>query len=177
MRDERDRQESAQNGIPSSSDTAPPGRQKSFRTSDPTSELGMLSELTGFALRRAQLLVFARFAQSVGDKTVTPQRFAMLELIGTSPGLQQAQLAGALVLSPPAATVTIDYWEERGCVERRSEPRDRRSNGIHITPHGREVLTALEQQVLAHDRELTARLTDGEIEELRRLLAKVYSED
>jgi hypothetical protein len=35
----------------------------------------------------------------------------------------------------------------------------------------------LEQQVLAHDRELTARLTDGEIEELRRLLAKVYSED
>ena len=174
MKDSGDRQQGAPNGIPSSSETAPSGRQKTFRPFDPTPELGLLSELTGFALRRAQLLVFARFAQSVGDKIVTPQRFAMLELIGTSPGLQQAQLAGALGLSPPAATVTIDYWEERGCVERRSDPRDRRSNGIHITLNGREVLTALEQQILAHDRELTVRLTEGEIKELRRLLAKIY---
>lgn len=135
----------------------------------------MLSRLTGFGLRRAQLLVFSRFARSVEDKTVTPLRFSMLALIGANPGLQQAQLAQALGLSRPTATVTIDYWQRRHCLERRSDPRDRRSNGIHITPEGRGALAALQKVVLAHDRELTDHLADGEVEELRRLLEKLYS--
>jgi DNA-binding MarR family transcriptional regulator len=149
-------------------------RRKSFKPFDPALDFGVLPQLTGFGLRRAQLSDFSRFAKSVGDKTVTQLRFSMLALIGANPGLQQAQLAQALGLSRPMATVTIDYWEERACVERRSHPRDRRSNGIHISPQGREVLSELQRRVLAHDRNLTERLTNGEVKELRRLLAKIY---
>jgi DNA-binding MarR family transcriptional regulator len=145
-----------------------------FKPFDPALDFGVLSQLTGFSLRRAQLFVYGRFAKAVGDKTVTPLRFSMLELIGANPGLQQAQLAEALGLSRPTATLTIDYWEERGFVERRSDPRDRRSNGIHITPRGRQALSALQRLVLAHDRSITSRLTNGEAEELHRLLARVY---
>jgi len=157
------------------SGTPQAGRRESFRPFDPALDFGVLSELTGFGLRRAQLLVFSRFARAVGDKTVTPLRFSMLALIGANPGLQQAQLAQALGLSRPTATVTIDYWQKRRCVRRRSDPRDRRSNGIHITAEGSTVLSALQRLVLAHDRELTEHLTDKEVRELRRLLEKVYS--
>jgi DNA-binding MarR family transcriptional regulator len=149
-------------------------RRKSFKPFDPALDFGVLPQLTGFGLRRAQLSDFSRFAKSVGDKTVTQLRFSMLALIGANPGLQQAQLAQALGLSRPMATVTIDYWEERDCVERRSHPRDRRSNGIHISPQGREVLSELQQLVQAHDRNVTERLTAREVQELRRLLAKIY---
>jgi len=150
-------------------------RRESFRPFDPALDFGVLSELTGFGLRRAQLLVFSRFTKSVGDKTVTPLRFSMLALIGANPGLRQAQLAEALGLSRPTATATIDYWEGRCCVERRSDPRDRRSNGIHITQEGSAVLSTLQKVVLTHDRELTEHLSDREVKELRRLLEKVYS--
>jgi len=151
-----------------------PGRE-SFRPFDPTLDFGVLSELTGFGLRRAQLRAFSRFAKAVGDKTVTPLRFSMLALIGANPGLQQAQLAQALGLSRPTATLTIDYWEERRCVQRRSDPRDRRSNGIHITAEGSGMLSVLQRIVRSHDRELTEQLTDDEVTELRRLLEKIYS--
>jgi DNA-binding MarR family transcriptional regulator len=163
-----------QDSRPAESRTAQSRRPKSFKPFDPALDFGVLPQLTGFGLRRAQLSDFSRFAKSVGDKTATQLRFSMLALIGANPGLQQAQLAEALGLSRPMATVTIDYWEKRGCVERRSHPRDRRSNGIHISPQGREVLAGLQQLVLAHDRHLTERLTDGEVTELRRLLAKIY---
>ena len=159
---------------PAESPTAQSRRRKSFKPFDPALDFGVLPRLTGFGLRRAQLSDFSRFARSVGDKTVTQLRFSMLALIGANPGLQQAQLAQALGLSRPMATVTIDYWEERGSVERRSHPRDRRSNGIHISAKGRKVLSALQRLVLVHDRTLTERLTVGEVRELRRLLAMIY---
>ena len=172
---DRKRQKSSRKAAPAVATTERKGRRKTFKPFDPALDLGLLSKLTGFAVRRAQLRVFSRFARSVGDKSVTPQRFSMLEVIGANPGLQQSQLAGVLGLSRPAATVTIDYWQTRHCVERRSDPKDRRSNGIYITPHGREVLRELEEQVLAEDRGLTSRLSDAEIGRLRRLLEKIYS--
>lgn len=172
---DRQRQKSPKKAVPAAADAARDRRRKSFKPFDPALDLGVLSALTGFAVSRAQIRVFSHFARSVGDKSVTPQRFSMLEVIGANPGLQQSQLADELGLSRPAATVTIDYWQERRCVERRSDPRDRRSNGIYLTPDGRKVLSELEEQVLAHDRELTARLTGGEIEQLCRLLEKIYS--
>jgi DNA-binding MarR family transcriptional regulator len=172
---DRNRRKSPGKAAPAAATTERKGRRKTFKPFDPALDLGLLLQLTGFAVRRAQLRVFSRFARSVGDKSVTPQRFSMLEVIGANPGLQQSQLAGVLGLSRPAATVTIDYWQARHCVERRSDPKDRRSNGIYITPQGREVLEELEAQVLAHDRDLTARLTAGQIRQLCQLLEKIYS--
>ena len=150
-------------------------RRKTLRLFDPKLDYGLLPALTGFRLRRASVIDFSFFGEASGDATITPLRFSMLELIGANPGLQQVQIAQALGLSRPAVSVTIDFWEQRGCVERRSAPGDRRSNGIFLTDVGRERLDQLETQVAAHDRQLTDALTAEEIEELHRLLAKIYS--
>jgi DNA-binding MarR family transcriptional regulator len=84
------------------------------------------------------------------------------------------QIGQALGLSRPAVSVTIDFWEQRGCVERRPAPDDRRSNGIYLTSKGEDRLGALQKQVAAHDRKLTVGLTETEIDELHRLLEKIY---
>jgi DNA-binding MarR family transcriptional regulator len=98
----------------------------------------------------------------------------MLELIGCNPGLQQVQLGNALGLSRSAATLSIDFWEERGCLERRTDPADRRSFGIYLTDGGEAELARLRLLVRQADEALTSGLDQGEIAELRRLLAKIH---
>ena len=60
----------------------------------------------------------------------------MLEVIGRNPGLPQTQLAAALALTRPATSLAVDFWEDRGCVERRKIRGDRRSVGVYLTAHG-----------------------------------------
>ncbi len=111
---------------------------------------------------------------AIGDDGITPQRFSMLELIGCNPGLQQIQLGNALGLSRSAATLTIDFWEARGCIERCSHKADRRSFGIYPTAKGEAELARLRRLVLEADTALTSALTDEETTEFRRLLAKIH---
>ncbi|MBB5732196.1 DNA-binding MarR family transcriptional regulator [Altererythrobacter atlanticus] len=137
-------------------------------------DYGMLAELTGFPLKLVWIIGYTLLTRHIDDPAVTPQRFSMLELIGTNPGLPQTQLGAALGLSRPATTLAIDFWQARGCVERRTEPNDRRSFGIHLTEKGADELERLRGLVAISDAVLTQNLSGEEVGELRRLLAKIH---
>ena len=137
-------------------------------------DYGLLAELTGFSLKLVWILGRNLLAREFEEYGVTPHRFSVLEVIGRNPGLQQGQLAAALALSRPATTLAIDFWEERGCVERRDTPGDRRSFGVFPTRRGEEELARLRAKVREADAELTSGLTEPEIAELRRLLRKIH---
>jgi DNA-binding MarR family transcriptional regulator len=141
---------------------------------DPSLDYGLLPSLTGFALRRASLLDFAKFGEALGDKAITPLRYSMLEVVGANPGLPQVQLADILGLSKPAATLALDFWQSRKCITRRKDARDRRSHGIFLTETGKQALAGLQQRVSAHDMELTSNLTNEELANLRSYLRKIY---
>ena len=143
---------------------------------DPTLDYGLLPRLTGFALRRASLLDFASFGEALGDRSITPLRYSMLEMIGANPGLQQVQLADILGLAKPAATIAIDFWQARECVTRNKDARDRRSYGVYLTETGKKTLANLQRNVLEHDRNLTSCLSETELGELRNSLSKIYSQ-
>jgi DNA-binding MarR family transcriptional regulator len=143
---------------------------------DPSLNYGLLPSLTGFALRRASLFDFARFGEAVGEKAITPLRYSMLEIVGANPGLQQAQLADILGLSRPATTIAIDFWEERKCISRRRDDRDRRSYGIFLTKVGEETLSELQRRVREHDSQLTDALSASELAALRASLRKIYED-
>ena len=135
---------------------------------------GMLANRTGFSVKLAWIPGYALLMRAFGDSGVTPQRFSMLELIGCNPGSQQIQLGNALGLSRSAATLAIDFWEDRGCIERRADKNDRRSFEIYLTPAGEIELARLRELVLESDLALTEGLTAEETAELRRLLAKIH---
>jgi DNA-binding MarR family transcriptional regulator len=137
-------------------------------------DYGLLQQLTGFSIKLAWILGYSLLQRAFGDSGVTPLRVSMLELVGTNPGAQQTQLATALGLSRPAATLAIDFWEARDCVERRPDPSDRRSFGIYLTETGEEELARLRVQIKQADDALLADLAPAEIAELRRLLAKIH---
>jgi len=137
-------------------------------------DYGLLARLSGFSVKLVWILGYGLLMRAIGDSGITPQRFSMLELIGCNAGLQQIQLGNALGLSRSAATLTIDFWEDRGCIERRSDKADRRSFGIYLTARGEAELDRLRQLVREADSALTSGLTDDERTQLRALLAKIH---
>lgn len=149
--------------------------RNALRLFDSSYSYGQLSSLTGFALRRASLLDFARFSDSVGDRAITPLRYSLLEIVGANPGLQQVELAKILGLSKPAATLGLDFWQERDCISREKNTGDRRSYGIHLTETGEATLAQLRESVRQHDEQLTACLSREELAELQSLLQRIYS--
>ncbi|TIX48784.1 MarR family winged helix-turn-helix transcriptional regulator [Alteraurantiacibacter aquimixticola] len=134
----------------------------------------MLAELTGFSVKLVWILGYSLLQRAIDDPAITPLRFSMLELVGRNPGTAQVLLGNALGLSRSAATLAIDFWAERGCVERRIGATDRRSFGVYLTEAGARELERLRQRVLQADAALVEGLTADEVAELNRLLGKIH---
>jgi DNA-binding MarR family transcriptional regulator len=149
-------------------------RHRAPKLDEATIDYGLSAQCTGFSVKLVWILGYGLLMRAFGDSGITPQRFSMLELVGCNPGLQQIQLGNALGLSRSAATLSIDFWEERGCVERRPDPTDRRSFGVILTPAGEVELARLRKLVRTADDALTEGLNEEEIAQLRGLLAKIH---
>ena len=75
---------------------------------------------------------------------------------------------------PPSRMVAIvDELEERGLIERRPHPGDRRVRALFLTAKGRRVLEKGRKIAMAHEKRLTGGLTKKEGEELAGLLRKL----
>ena len=155
-------------------DTLNEVRHRAPALADSGVDYGLLTDLAGFSVKLVGILGHGLLAREIGDGGITPHRFSALEVIGRNPGLQQTQLAAALALTRPATTLAVDFWEDRGCVERRKIVGDRRSFGVYLTAVGEEELHRLRGLVRKADAALTASLTEAENKELRRLLTKIH---
>jgi len=115
---------------------------------------GVLDTLLGYALRRAQNALYLDFYRATQGADISPQRFAALVLVAENPGMRQGLLAQAMGLHRSGALRLTDWLTAQGWVERRDDPADARSWGLHLTAAGRRRLARLQQAVLAHDRAL-----------------------
>lgn len=133
---------------------------------------GVLDELIGYALRRAQITVYEDFARAVADPWVTPQRFAALVLVAENPGIGQTKLGRTMGIARSGAMALINDLAARDWVERRPDPADKRANGLYATASGRAALKTLTARVAAHDRALQDKL-GVRAEALRALLMRL----
>ncbi len=78
---------------------------------------------------------------------MTRAQWVILIRLEHQPGLSQKELAEILEVEPITVARLIDRLEERGMVERRDDPHDRRIWRLHLCPPARPVL-----QDLAHER-------------------------
>ena len=144
------------------------------RGSDDGLDHGILPKLVGYQLRLAQLAVFRDFERSVGELGVSPGRFGVLVLIHGNPGITQSRLAEAVGLDRSTLVPVLDGLERRALIERR-RGEDRRTNGLRLTPSGKQLLRRTKRRILAHERSMVSGLTESEREQLVALLAKLRS--
>src|ERR1700761_6306559 len=76
-------------------------------------QLGELSELLGYLLKRAQLKVFEDFLRCVAPLQLTPAQFSVLLLLDKNPGRNQTEIASTLGILRPNFVAMLDGLESR----------------------------------------------------------------
>jgi DNA-binding MarR family transcriptional regulator len=81
------------------------------------------------------------------------------------------QVAEALGVKANVATGIIQRLVDRGLIERREDPADRRVRQLTMTAKGAALIDNVGATVLSKGRRLLERLTDSQLEQLRDLLS------
>jgi DNA-binding MarR family transcriptional regulator len=115
----------------------------------------------------------AEIAQSFG---LTPGHMKTLLVIEPDDPKSMSAIADTLRCDASNATWLVDRLEERGYVERRPHPSDRRVRTVAITPAGIEVRAEIESKLYEAPAAFDA-LTPKELDTLRTLLRKVSPTD
>jgi DNA-binding MarR family transcriptional regulator len=113
----------------------------------PALQMGELSELLGYSLKRAQLKVFDDFLRSVAPLQLTPAQFSVLLLLDKNPGRNQTEIANTLGILRPNFVAMLDGLESRDLCARMRSTNDRRSHILVLTDKGRAVLARAKKLV------------------------------
>lgn len=147
-----------------------PARSAAARGLDP----GILRELAGYNIRRAEVHMRQQFEREMGERGLRPPEFSTLVLIAANPLATQAEIAQALNIQRPNMVGLIGGLEERGLITRTVYEHDRRNHMLALTPRGAAFLEEARRVVLEMDRRVTACWTDRERDQAIALLARLW---
>jgi DNA-binding MarR family transcriptional regulator len=136
-------------------------------------DLGPLPNLLGYALRRAQLAVFADFHASFAELNLKPAQFSVLVLLDANPGCKQSEAAVALGIMQPNFVALMDELESRDLARRAPAKTDRRSHALELTAKGRTLLQRAQRVAAEHEVRSLHGLSPAEARQLFDLLHRV----
>jgi DNA-binding MarR family transcriptional regulator len=128
-----------------------------------------LAESFWMVARRLRLLT----REAVAPWSVTPSQARALSVLHRHGDLRPGELAEHLHVAARSATEVVDDLAERGLVERRPDPHDRRATLVHLTGEGSRVAGALTAARTAQAEGLFAVLPPADRAHLARILARL----
>jgi DNA-binding MarR family transcriptional regulator len=129
----------------------------------------------GFLISQLGFFSSKRFSEALEPLGIGPREFLLLRFVAASAGQSQQALAERLGVPASRMVALVDDLEERGLVERRNDPEDRRVRGLHLTAMGGKTLERAAQTALEYESKLCEPLAEGERDQLIELLQKVQS--
>jgi len=126
---------------------------------------------TGFLVTRLHARMNADLLAALRDLDVEPRHLGTFRALRSVGPLPQAELARHLGTSGPTVVEIVDHLERLGALERRRPATDRRTQVLHLLPHGEELLTTADGRAGVVTGDLLAPLDPGRRERLRVLLA------
>jgi DNA-binding MarR family transcriptional regulator len=121
---------------------------------------------TGYEIARA-------FQELLAPLGIEPRDFGLLQNVAASEGDSQQAIGERINIAPSRMVAFIDSLEERGLLERRQNPNDRRARALFLTAAGRELLARAFELSNEMERALTQDLSPAERDQLLELLASV----
>lgn len=113
------------------------------------------------------------FDRRVRDLGLTRAQWLALTRLDRRPGVSQSELADMMEIEKAPAGRIVDRLEEKGWVERRPEPTDRRVNRIYLTERGQRVQAAIRPIAEATVNDALAGLTDADRARLNELMGRI----
>jgi DNA-binding MarR family transcriptional regulator len=129
----------------------------------------------GFLLSSLGFLTSKQFVGALEPLGIHPREWALLRFVAADEGQSQQALAERIGLPPSRMVAIVDHLEERGLVERRPDPHDRRVRALHLTAKGRKTLERAFKVALAVETELCEPLSQEERDRLIDLLQKLQA--
>lgn len=136
------------------------------RDERPLRSVGFTISTTGYEIAR-------QFHELLAPSGLEPRDFALLRSVAASEGDSQQAIGERMSIAPSRMVAFVDSLEQRGLLERRQNPNDRRARALFLTAKGRELLGRAFQIAGEQEHRLSQDLTAAEREQLLELLARV----
>ena len=131
------------------------------------------AQSVGFAMSSLGFAIAHRFTQTLAPLGLEPKEFALMRAVGAAEGQTQQTIAASLQIPASRMVGLVDALEERGIVERRHNPRDRRARELYLTSSGADLLGEAFARAIALEQEICAGMSAAEREQLLELLQRV----
>lgn len=128
-----------------------------------------------WGIHRAELAVQAAKEPGLRAVDVANAHYALLMTIHTYPGLSGAELARRLGVTTQAVALLATKLQARGLIERRTHPRHRNVQELHLTAAGSEALERAEAVIVRLERQVHEILGRDRYDQLRILLDDVVT--
>lgn len=136
-----------------------------------------VADATTWLLSRANARAQALLAEAFGRFELRPAQYRMLAALEEHGEVSQAGLGRLLALDRKDVAVAVDALGDRGLVDRRPDPADRRRNIVALSARGRQLLPELHATLDTVQEQVVAPLTPEESARLRELLSRLAAVD
>jgi DNA-binding MarR family transcriptional regulator len=133
----------------------------------------VLDNQIGHLLRRAHQRASAALMTVLAEHQLTPTQFFAMARLWERGELSQNRLGRLSAMDPATIQGVVRRLGQRGYVERRPDPTDRRRMVLQLTPSGWSLVSGLLGQIDAVSGRMLAPLTPDERDQLRDLLRKI----
>jgi DNA-binding MarR family transcriptional regulator len=129
-----------------------------------------------FLLSQVGIHASRRFAERIAEVDLNPPLFRVLDLVDAAEGCSQQAIGQAIEVPASRMVALVDELEQRGLVERRPYPADRRVRALYVTRKGRQALARGRRIAKEHEEELARGLGEADRKRLLGLLRKMVDE-
>ena len=124
-------------------------------------------------LRKLRYRTIQRLQKKAEEKQINIGALSLLHKIKCRPEMTQKSLAKELFLTSSALSQWLSKLEEKGYVERKENPLDRREKLLVLSELGEELLSDSKKDMEEIHAELFKSLSDLELEQFGKLLRKL----
>ena len=131
----------------------------------------------GFLLKHVQLRFFDLVTVALAPTGIGGREAAVLRAIDNPQPLAQGEIARRMGIDRTTMVALIDDLQERGLVQRRQDPEDRRRNVVELTDLGQDVTRQAARAGEQAERAFLSPLSAGEAQQFKKALrALLYNQ-
>ena len=124
----------------------------------------------GYLLKHVQLRFFELSAAALAPAGINGREAAVLRAIDNPHPLAQGEIARRMGIDRTTMVALIDDLQERGLVQRRQDPDDRRKNVVELTDAGQDITRQATRIGEQAERTFLSPLSAGEAEQFKKTL-------
>lgn len=127
----------------------------------------------GYLVRRLNQIHYALFYEECKSQSITPVQYGVLTALSLNPWMDQTEIGLELGLDRTTTADVVKRLQERGYVDRRTNPEDKRSRQAATTEEGLRVMGLLQEGMARAQHRLIEPLSIRDRDVFMKLLSKL----